>query len=35
MARVKTEKKVKEIKNKTSNNLKRGKFDRKELVYMD
>jgi phage anti-repressor protein len=31
MARVKTEKKVKEIKNKTSNNLKRGKFDRKEL----
>jgi phage anti-repressor protein len=31
MARVKTEKKVKEIKNKTSNNLKSGKFDRKEL----
>jgi phage anti-repressor protein len=32
MARVKTEKKVKEIKNKTSNNLKSGKFDRKELI---
>lgn len=31
MARNKIEKKVKEIKNKTSNNLKKGNFDRKEL----
>jgi hypothetical protein len=31
MARVKTENKVKKIKNKTSNNLKKGNFDRKEL----
>jgi phage anti-repressor protein len=31
MARNKIEKKVKELKNKTSNNLKSGKFDRKEL----
>lgn len=31
MARNKIEKKIKEIKNKTSNNLKKGNFDRKEL----